>query len=344
MTTDLGVISELWRYPVKSMGGERIESAKLGEHGIVGDRAFAIYDGAGKLVSTRSNKHAEHIGRLLELAAMTLEGRVLIRLPDGRTFDVGDSAVDDALSAIWGARLTLLRDDNVGHRDAAALHVLTESSLHRLRFFLPDRSVSPRRFRPNFVISSVAEAVPDSEWIGRTIGIGRDLRIRITKRTVRGINVALANGELPREPAILRVLADQCEGCLGVFAEVERGGIVRCGDEVYFAEDERAGVALEHKREHRLALEAPRHPTSAGDYYVSLGSIAARFPLLRVHCERCDLHSLYRTGKLIQKYGTEPHSAVMREAVTAECPHRRERTAEASDGCVPGFPDLPGWL
>lgn len=346
MTNSLGFISELWRYPVKSMGGETVERVTVDERGVIGDRAFVVHDAAGKVASAKANKQFRHMGRLLDFAAMTFEGKVIIVFPDGRTFDARDRAVDEALSAVCGTRLTVRSDDDISHRDVAPLHIVGKSSLRRLRFYVPAQSVSARRFRPNFVVAGESEAPPEDEWIGRTVGVGADVRIRVIQRTFRCITVALANAELPREPSILRVLADHSQGRLGVFAEVTRGGTVHCDDEIYFAADEPASVPVEEATEAQRVIEPPSHPdaTLRHDVYIPLGSIARRLPLLHVHCERCGLHSLYRTEALIQKYGTEPNLSIMREAVTADCPHHRERALEGGESCAPLLPDLPGWL
>lgn len=344
MTSHLGLISQLWRYPVKSMGGERLESAQVDERGVLGDRAFVVYDSAGKLASTKATKQVRHIARLLEFVATTVDGRVMIRFPDGRSFDALDPAVNDALGSVCGTRLRVVAAENAGFRDVAALHVLTESSVLALGLHLPDHSLDASRFRPNFVIAGAVDAPPDAEWIGRIIGIGPDLRIRIIQRTFRCITIALATAEFPREPAILRVLANQGEGRLGVFAEVTRGGTVHCGDEVRFVDSEAAAVGLEGAETGQPVRETVDDSISTGDAYIPLRSIAERLPLLRVHCERCDLYSLYRTDKLIEKYGGEPQLATMREAVTADCPYHRERAITRGDSCKPVLSDLPGWL
>jgi uncharacterized protein len=42
-------VAELWRYPVKSMGGELLEEARVGEDGIAGDRVLAVFDGSARI-------------------------------------------------------------------------------------------------------------------------------------------------------------------------------------------------------------------------------------------------------------------------------------------------------
>jgi uncharacterized protein YcbX len=106
MTSDVvGTVSELWRYPVKSMAGERLPRAEVGAAGVPGDRTYALVDAeTGRIASA---KHPRRWGRLLELAA-TLEGdgSVTIAFPDGtteRTSGGDNGDLDRALSA-WCER------------------------------------------------------------------------------------------------------------------------------------------------------------------------------------------------------------------------------------------------
>lgn len=94
----VGTVSELWRYPVKSMQGERIDVCDVGESGIEGDRAYAVVDAAtGKVGSA---KHPRLWGALLQCRARTDGGRVAITLPDGSETGSDDPDVDARLSAL----------------------------------------------------------------------------------------------------------------------------------------------------------------------------------------------------------------------------------------------------
>ena len=82
----VGRVAEIWRYPVKSMGGERLTSSLLDQNGIAGDRGWAVRDREAD--ETRS---ARQIPRLLQCAARYAEEpapqrrspRVELTLPDG---------------------------------------------------------------------------------------------------------------------------------------------------------------------------------------------------------------------------------------------------------------------
>jgi uncharacterized protein len=114
-----GAVAELWRYPVKSMQGERLEAADVTDGGFVGDRVFALVDGeTGKVGSA---KHPRLWGELLQCSARYVEPptknaalpAVAITLPDGSETRSDDPEVDAQLSALLGrpVRLTTVAPD-----------------------------------------------------------------------------------------------------------------------------------------------------------------------------------------------------------------------------------------
>ena len=107
MTNTVGEmqVSQLWRYPVKSMVGGRVESFELDELGIVGDRTWAVRD-----LERGGIRGAKKIGSLMRLAATDVDdGQVEITLPDGSTVRTTDSDVDDRVSAALDHRVQLER-------------------------------------------------------------------------------------------------------------------------------------------------------------------------------------------------------------------------------------------
>lgn len=102
-------VTALFRYPVKSMGGERLLRADLTEWGVAGDRAYAVVDRADGRVAT--GKHPRKWARMLELRAAYPEGDhrrpARITFPDGGDVGADDADVDARLSAFLGAEVTL---------------------------------------------------------------------------------------------------------------------------------------------------------------------------------------------------------------------------------------------
>ena len=111
----VGSIGGLWRFPVKSMGGEQLEQAELTERGLVGDRAFALIDTeTGKVVSAKSVRlFPDLLGCRAEFAEAPRAGEELpavrIVMPD-KTSVMSDSGdVDRVLSSRLGREVTLAR-------------------------------------------------------------------------------------------------------------------------------------------------------------------------------------------------------------------------------------------
>jgi uncharacterized protein YcbX len=117
--------------------------------------------------------------------------------------------------------------------DVSTVHVLTTATLDRLRELYPSGRFEVRRFRPNVVIEPLAESsFVESDWVDRTLVIGEEVRLRVTGPCSRCVMTTLPQGDLPKDPGILRAAAQHNEANVGVYAEVMQGGSVRRGDRV----------------------------------------------------------------------------------------------------------------
>jgi uncharacterized protein YcbX len=118
--------------------------------------------------------------------------------------------------------------------DGAAVHVLTTATLDRLRELYPQGRFEVRRFRPNIVveIASGGKDFVENAWIGHTLAVGDVVRLNITGGCPRCVMTTLPQGDLPRDPGILRTAAQHNEVNVGVYASVLQGGQVRRGDAV----------------------------------------------------------------------------------------------------------------
>lgn len=115
--------------------------------------------------------------------------------------------------------------------DCAAVHVLTTSTLDRLRELYPQGRFEVRRFRPNIVVRAgnhVSGFVED-DWIGRTVRIGDEVRLAITGPCPRCVMTTLAQADLPKDSGILRTAARHNQVNVGVYASVVQNGEVRRG-------------------------------------------------------------------------------------------------------------------
>jgi uncharacterized protein YcbX len=120
-----------------------------------------------------------------------------------------------------------------GFFDLGSLHLLTTSTLDTLRSLNPSARFEPRRFRPNFVISTGdATGFVENDWPGKTLAIGDNVRVKVMAPTLRCIVTTLPQDDLPNEPDVLKTAAAHNNANVGVYALVEQGGWVRRGDEV----------------------------------------------------------------------------------------------------------------
>jgi uncharacterized protein YcbX len=118
--------------------------------------------------------------------------------------------------------------------DCATVHLLTTATLDRLRDVYPQGQFEVQRFRPNIVVDpgEDEQSVAEQTWIGHTLAIGDEVRLRITGPCDRCVMTTLAQGELPRDPGILRTAVQHHQGQVGVYAAVVRGGTIRHADRV----------------------------------------------------------------------------------------------------------------
>ncbi len=116
--------------------------------------------------------------------------------------------------------------------DCAVVHLLTTATVDRLRELFPEGRFEVRRFRPNIVVET-ASGVKDfveNGWIGRTLAIGDAVRLSITGPCPRCVMTTLSQGDLAKDPGILRTAAQHNHANVGLYASVVRGGPVRRGD------------------------------------------------------------------------------------------------------------------
>jgi len=109
----VGTVDGLWRFPVKSMGGERVEEAEVTQRGLVGDRAYALIDTAtGRIVSAKNVKmYPDLLGCRAVFVEPPRSGGDLpaarITLADGATVRTDAKDVDRVLSAFFRRDVTL---------------------------------------------------------------------------------------------------------------------------------------------------------------------------------------------------------------------------------------------
>lgn len=224
------MVVRLWRYPVKSMLGEEREHLDINQRGVEGDRLFAVRDGDGKVGSGKTTRRFRKIDGLFGFRAAYHRGAPSIVFPDGRRMLGNDPNVHRALSDALGQSVTLVREAGISHLDAGPLHLLTTASLAWLRAVLPDARVDDRRFRPNILIDVAGETQIERRWLGKTVCIGGEVRLRVRDLTERCVMVGLSQADLPDDARVLREIGRHAGPHFGVYAEVLAPGRIYRGD------------------------------------------------------------------------------------------------------------------
>lgn len=254
MSPESGAIRSIWRYPVKSMLGESLESASVTERGVDGDRTFAVGDpSTGRVLSAKREPEL-----MTCRARMNGHGAVNVTFPDGRDLPVTDPVVEQELSRLVGRTLVVVEAGvkespriEMGETsattggpasefqgatgtffDSTEIHIVTTSSLATLQTLTPGSQIDERRFRPNFLaeMDELSEQFVEQEWVGRRVKIGAEVVIDIIKPCGRCVMVTHAQDELPQDKKVLQTVARRNENNLGVLARVAAGGRVRLGD------------------------------------------------------------------------------------------------------------------
>jgi hypothetical protein len=228
----IGVVSRLWRYPVKSMRGEECREIEVGARGFEGDRVFALLDAAGKLGSGKDTRRFRNLEGLLAFCARYGADAPDIVFPDGRQIRGDDPRVHRALSEALGIPVTLARETRVPHFDDGAVHLVSTGALAWLRSRLPGSRIDERRFRPNIVVEAAGPGQPEQSWIGRTLRIGGEVVLRVGAPTERCRMTTLGQDDLPADPKVLRCIAQEAGLQFGVYAEVLAPGRIASGDAV----------------------------------------------------------------------------------------------------------------
>jgi len=261
-------VVSLWRYPVKSMMGEELNATEVTERGLLGDRAYALVDSSDGKVATAKNPRKWP--RLFDFRATFIEPPraatkvppVRIALPDGNTVTSDQGGFNQILSHALNREVTLGAAqrgavnaeeywpdmEGLDHRDTvtdftlpeetffdcAVVHLLTTATLDRLRELYPQGRFEVRRFRPNVVVQlgSDEKSFAENAWIGHPLAIGDEVRLNVTGPCARCVMTTLSQGDLPRDPGILRTAAQHNQVNVGVYAAVLRGGTIRRGDPV----------------------------------------------------------------------------------------------------------------
>ena len=217
-------LSEIWRYPVKSMAGERLDRARLGPLGLHGDRVVQVYDGRGRLVTARTYP------KLLGLhATLGPDGEPLV---DGLPWPSPD--VQARVEQIVGPGARLVRNEHEARFDILPLLVATDGAVAAF-------GRDARRLRPNLIIGGV-DGLDERGWEGRVLRIGSAL-IALADLRGRCVMTTVDPDSLEQDPRVLKDIVRRFDGRLALNADVIQGGELRVKTAVELLTAAVAGVA-----------------------------------------------------------------------------------------------------
>jgi uncharacterized protein YcbX len=219
-------VAEVWRYPVKSMAGERLDSCEVAKTGLEGDRRWALLDGTpnrdGKPLTIREDD------QLMRYRARLADGRAEVVTPRGEVA-IMDGSLVSRLASETSRPLTLRELEGANFDDSPILVV----NLATVAAFGVEArmEVDHRRFRANLYVSGLT---PEEElaWIGRRVMVG-EAELEVVSRCERCVVITKDPDTVATTPELLRVLAQTQETCMGVYCRVTRPGRVATGDRVY---------------------------------------------------------------------------------------------------------------
>jgi uncharacterized protein YcbX len=256
------VVAQLWRYPVKSMQGERLPTIEIEADGVRGDRRWGLRDEhTGRVLTGRREP------RLLDAAArLGTRGEPVIELPGGTVLAGAGEATDRALSDWLGRPVRLVEAGADGGRaeffadptddtsealewtmppqrfvDAMPLLVLTTASLRAGAALHPAGEWDVRRFRPNVLLDTAGETWLEDDWCGLVVRIGA-VEVEPQHPCARCTMVTRPQPGLRRDLDVYRTLARHHGGNLGVWSAVREGGTIAEHDVARVVAGDRTGT------------------------------------------------------------------------------------------------------
>jgi uncharacterized protein YcbX len=237
MPTEIGRIEAIYRYPIKSMRGEPLDSAVMGWYGIEGDRRLALrrMDPQGGFPWLSASTLPE----LVRFTPRRLEGAdgdalpTHVRTPEGDEMEAFGHALAADVERRLGAavEMTHLRH---GIFDEASISVITSDTVREI-LGRAGRPFDVRRFRPNILVRS-ARAIPFEEdaWVGGVLTFGEADDAPSIAATMRDIRCAMVNFDPDggTHPEVLKVVVRGHQNTAGIYGTVTRVGRVAVGEAV----------------------------------------------------------------------------------------------------------------
>ncbi|MGQ0761344.1 MAG: MOSC domain-containing protein [Acidobacteriota bacterium] len=235
---NLGRITSIFRYPVKSMAGESLDVARLGWHGIDGDRRFAF-----RRLNDKSNfpwLSASKLPELILYKPFGLDSNnaellpTHVRTPDGNEYELQSNELREEISSRYGSDVELM-NLKAGVFDEASISVITSSTVQCIERE-SGREIDLRRFRPNVVIESDrAEPFQEDRWVGQTLMFGEGdecAAVKIYMKDERCRMVNLDPDTAEKDSTVMKAVVRLNQNYAGGYGTVVRAGELRVGQVV----------------------------------------------------------------------------------------------------------------
>jgi uncharacterized protein YcbX len=240
MVVEVGRVEAIFRYPVKSMGGEPLDVAELGWHGLEGDRRLAF-----RRIDNRSGfpwLSASKLPDLLLFAPLRREENgasgalpTHVRTPDGKEMPVFGADLAAEIGRRHGASVEMMQLKH-GIFDEASLSVIASDSVREIGR-LAGRSPDVRRFRPNVLVRLLRPApFQEDEWVGGVLsfGEGEDApAITVTMRDARCSMVNFDPDSAVPAPEVLKAVVRANGNNAGIYGTVTRIGRLAVGQPIF---------------------------------------------------------------------------------------------------------------
>jgi uncharacterized protein len=238
MLTEIGYVEAIFRYPVKSMGGERLEAANLGWHGLEGDRrlAFRRLDDRGGFPWLSASKLPDLLRFAPQRRPDGAQGDLPthIRTPDGEEMPIFGEDLATEVGRRYGSPVQMMHLKN-GIFDDATISVIASDTVHEIGR-LSGRSLDVRRFRQNVVVR-LLRSLPfqEDEWVGSVLSFGEGDDAPAITATMRDLRCSMVNldpDSASPAPEVMKAIVRANQNNAGVYGAVTRVGRVAVGQPI----------------------------------------------------------------------------------------------------------------
>jgi uncharacterized protein YcbX len=239
MLIEIGHIEAIFRYPVKSMGGERLETANLGWHGLDGDRRLAL-----RRMDNRSGMPWLTASKLPDLVLFAPQRHedgaepglpTHIRTPNGEELPVFGEELAAEVGRRHGAPVQMMQLRH-GIFDEASISVIAMDTVDEISR-LAGQSPDVRRFRPNVLVRTLRPLpFQEDEWVGGVLSFGEGDDAPAIAVTMRDLRCAMLNidpDSASLAPEMMKTVVRVNQNNAGIYGTVTRAGRLAVGQNIF---------------------------------------------------------------------------------------------------------------